>query len=153
LAVFAGKGYREEAKASANQITEVRSAVESAKSLEGGPQLIGMQPVGALQAMLVKLAREQHCELAEFQASADVAPYISNFAKAVPAGDWKQIEVHLTLKGSLNEVLNALRGMSDGKLLYEFSDVTLARDDAIGVSGSIQARVVMRVLTKSGGSA
>lgn len=141
-------GSESDIKAHMATISESRKTIEAAELLEAAPQHTGMQSVVALQTALQKNAATKGCEIAEFQATSEQVPYLSRFRKITDKNEWSQVEVHLTIVGSLNDVFSTLAGMKYMDVPFEFNSVDMTRGQVFSENAFVNAKVDLRVLTK-----
>jgi hypothetical protein len=146
------KNAKVSAETSMKAIADVRKTLNDASRLTIAEPLPGMQAIGAFQNALERTTAEHSCELVEFQASPDMAPFLTRFKKITEKNDWLQIEARLSLKGRLADVVTTLATLAQLDLPFEFNSITLVREEGakFGESG-VSAKVELRVLTKSAG--
>ncbi len=105
-----------------------------------------------VQTALERNARAAKCEISEFQASPDRAPYLSSFTLETNHADWEQVQVHVTLSGSVSAVFTTVEGLRKCGVPIEPDSIELARKsfDEHKKHSVVTLRLSFRVLTRIG---
>jgi hypothetical protein len=132
-------------------ISEVQMAVVKGEHTADDNIPTGLAAVARFQAFADDAAATDNCSMDEFKASSDIAPFISSFKKDGSIPGWGQVRVDLTLHGSAQDVMEALRKFHDVNVPIEFDHVELRRTaaDAVG-KANVTADLELRVLTAQG---
>ena len=115
--------------------------------LASGPQIVGPSGkpiVVKFQSSIEKVARANHVNV-EFTQVGDPALFLSRF-KNEPDGTLQQIELRMTLSGSLSEVTRTLDQFSSFRIPFEFGETQIERDTSATGYGRVIARVAAYVL-------
>ena len=109
--------------------------------------------INEFQFLVSKLAAANGCQIARFQASDRIVPFVSAFSHPPAKTPWGQIEVTLNLSGTTPAVTDTLRGLNRLHVPFEFSSLDLSRAQASAAGrATISANVTLHLITMPGGA-
>ncbi|MHB8635902.1 MAG: hypothetical protein ACYC96_05455 [Fimbriimonadaceae bacterium] len=113
------------------------------------PHPLGLAALRILQDAVTVSAASHQCQLSEFKAATQTAPYTPKYTKTVPAQPWTQMDAHFTISGRLRDVMEALRRLDAASVPVEVDAVNIAREQ-IHADGSstVSAQVDLRALAQ-----
>lgn len=121
------------------------------QTAEGGKPLPrGLGALRTLQAAVTQAASNHNCQLAEFKAATQTAPYTSHYKKSLPDAPWSQMDAHFSINGRLREVMVTLRCLNDAGVPIEIDGLTLSRKAISKDDGSttVSAQIDLRALAQ-----
>lgn len=138
---------QQEAKADEAEAFEAKKLVKRGRSSPDVGAVQGMDGVAEFQAATVQSAARHNCQLGQFVASQEIAPFDSRFGAKAPAGQWGQVDVQLELQGRTLDVARVLRSWAEGSIPFEFNSVDLSRASASSTGRAlVSAKVSLRVI-------
>jgi len=104
-----------------------------------------------LQSSIERTARSAGCTINEFQATPERTPYLSAYSLETTRKDWEQVNVRLSLYGTLSSTLSTVDGLRRTGIPIEPDTIEVARQ-SVSESGvtSVALRLSFRVLVKAG---
>lgn len=147
------KANEQSSKQHITEISDARRKVAAAETITSRNQPEGMKAVSAFQTALDKAARSHECELTEFQATAEVAAYLSKFKKITDKSDWLQVPVHVSMTGTVSALMGTFESLKGSDVPFEFDSIALTRGQVLDNNEvNVTAKIEMRVLIKQGAS-
>jgi hypothetical protein len=133
-----------------SEIEAAESTLEKAARLEVPANLRGLAAVSAFQRELEALCRTAGAQLTEFSSGSDLLPFVTRFSLGSQESDWKETEVAFTARGTEQQVVSVLLGLSSQPIPMEITALDLERiaSDRSG-NATVEARARVRVLSKS----
>lgn len=127
-----------------------RAAVKPAETAPASSSVID-DAVVKVQTALERNARATNCQITEFQASPDRTPYLSSFTLETNHPDWEQVQVHVTLTGTVSGAFATVEGLRKSGVPIEPDSIELARQKFDEHRHSVVTlRLSFRVLTRMG---
>jgi hypothetical protein len=110
--------------------------------------------VARVQGFLERSAAKTGCVIGEFQASLERGQYLSVFTLDTNKPNWEQVQVHVTLSGSLSSSLATLDSLRRSNIPMEPDSIEVIRETASKEGkAKVAVHLVFRVLIMSGGGA
>jgi len=145
---------KEEIASKSKAIVDAQEAQKEEKAKPVGDKLpMGTAMVGLFQTRLNKLVSDNSCTLSQFQASDQMAPFVSTFTATPSTGSFGQVDVKMVLLGPTRAVIQTLKDIDTLGIPYEFTSVEMSRTQ-VSTAGeaTVSANVSLRVLVISGGA-
>ena len=116
----------------------------------GKPLPRGLAALRTLQAAVTQDANNHGCQLSEFKAATQTAPYTPRYKKTLPNEPWSQMDAHFTINGRLRDVMETLRCLNDAGVPIEVDGLSLTRKDISKKDGSttVSAQIDLRALAQ-----
>jgi hypothetical protein len=139
----------ESTKAHQASLSELRSVVSRAGARKADAIPEGFAAVSAFQAGIESCAETRSCTITEFQAGAEIMPFLTRFKKDTPASEWGQVEVQFSVRGKLVDVVNTVRSFSEQQVPFEYNSVDFNRVEVTrNGTATVSAKISLRVLTR-----
>lgn len=135
------KGLNTELRDMQGAMKQVNEVLASGSQVRGP---IGRPIVVKFQSAVEKAARENGVRVEDTRAG-DPAIFLSRF-KNEPDGTLQQIEVQMTLAGSIGDVVRTLDQFTSFRIPFEFGESTITRDTSAKGVGKVLVRVSAYVL-------
>jgi len=134
-----------------SQLRDIQGSMKHVNEvLASGNQIqgpIGRPIVVKFQAAAEKAARDNKVRL-EIASVGDPALFLSRF-KNEPDGTLQQIEVQMTLRGTISDVSRTMDSFSTFRIPFEFGEMQVTRDTSTEGAGNVQVRASVFVLVPS----
>lgn len=140
------------AKRLESEANSLQSMLDGARKGEQLELQNASRSVADLQERVAKLALESGVSL-EFQASTEYQPFLTRFAKQGSSPGWSQVEVQMSLSGPSRSIVDLMNKMGQETIPIEFNTVQITRDTVTLGKSTSKAKIQLRVLVQSGGSA
>lgn len=131
-----------------NELREMQGSMKHVNEvLASGTQAMGQSGkpiVVKFQTAVERTARDNKVRV-EFTQVGDPALFLSRF-KNEPDSTMQQIEVQMTLSGTLAEVTRTLDQFASFRIPFEFGEMTISRDTSVSGAGKVSARATAYVL-------
>jgi hypothetical protein len=132
-------------------LSDLRRAAVKPTETSPNSSSIREDAIVKVQTALERNARAANCEITEFQASPDRAPYLSSFTLETNHPDWEQVQVHVTLSGTVSAAFATVEGLRKCGVPIEPDSIELARQKFDEHRHSVVTlRLSFRVLTRLG---
>lgn len=132
------------------EIQAAEATLKHAARVDVPANLRGLAAVSAFQRELEGLCRASGAQLTEFSSGSDLLPFVTRFSLGAKEADWKETEVGFTARGTEQQVVSVLLGLSTQPIPMEITSLDLERisSDRMG-NATVEARARVRVLSKS----
>lgn len=148
----AEKQARSESAAASREIEKLTQTIENSKQIKTQTKRKrGFNAVAAFQQTLEKSAQAHGAEVSEFISNTESTPYLSRYTNETTEKGWLQHDVKTTLSGSLEAVVETIKGLQKTEAHFEMDSLELSRT-RIDSSGKaiLTANAAFRVLKKEG---
>lgn len=132
-------------------IADAESLVQQAAGTPVAARSETTESATRFRAALQRIAKFHRCSVIEFQAAPEVQPFITRFANDTNVQGWSQVDVMVSIRGSVRDAVATLADLASNDVPFELSSIEITRD-AVSPNGdaTVIVRTQLRVLLRKG---